>query len=211
MVRARTRKRVHEREDAQETSPVMYSANTVEFPVLKDDPVPIPEESVVHVPPESSVPYPQPYSRQHKESIATDQSVPRDTNKTARSRRRTTRVIVVLVICAIIVCGLLIGAGMFVWRTMRPVSEQERALRTVAEVSELIELPTDETPSVATVKNATELQNTAFFARAQDGDVVIAYSHAHIAILYRPSIHKIIAVTPLNARDGIRQESAGRR
>lgn len=59
-------------------------------------------------------------------------------------------------------------------------------------VGKLVLLPTDETPTVALVKDISKLQNQPFFSRAQDGDYVIVYTQSKVAILYRPSVNRII-------------------
>ncbi|KXK09252.1 MAG: hypothetical protein UZ22_OP11002001130 [Microgenomates bacterium OLB23] len=72
------------------------------------------------------------------------------------------------------------------------------ATRTLEAVSKLMELPTDETPTVATVTDKTKLQKQPLFNKAENDDRVIIYTKAQKAILYRPSINKIIEVAPVN-------------
>lgn len=67
----------------------------------------------------------------------------------------------------------------------------------VEEVGDKIQLP-NETPTLATVSDVAKLSGQQFFKNAQNGDKVLIFSNAKMAILYRVSIHKIIAVAPLN-------------
>lgn len=65
-------------------------------------------------------------------------------------------------------------------------------------VSQLIDLPTDESPTIATVVDASKLNSQEFFSKAENGDRVIIYATAKKAILYRPSTNKIVEVAPVN-------------
>jgi hypothetical protein len=64
----------------------------------------------------------------------------------------------------------------------------------VKKVGALVELPTGETPTVATVSDVTKLRGQEFFAKAQNGDKVLIYAKAQKAYLFRPGTNKIIEV-----------------
>ncbi len=66
----------------------------------------------------------------------------------------------------------------------------------VDKVGQLILLP-NETPTVATVSDISKLKNQEFFKNAQNGDKVLVFTQAKQAILYRPTINKIIQVGPI--------------
>ncbi len=68
----------------------------------------------------------------------------------------------------------------------------------VGKIGKLMELPSDETPSVATVSESIKLRSQPFFAKADNGDKVLIYQKAQKAILYRPSENKIIEVALYN-------------
>lgn len=78
------------------------------------------------------------------------------------------------------------------------VAQNSEAEELTAEVGKLIELPKDETPTVATVVDAAKVKNQAFFANAQNGDKVLLFAKAGKAVLYRPSTKKIVEVAPIN-------------
>lgn len=75
--------------------------------------------------------------------------------------------------------------------------KQESAKQLIDEVGKLIVLPKED-PTIATVTDITKLKNQPFFAQAKNGDKVLLYTNAKKAILYRPSIGRIIAVEPIS-------------
>lgn len=73
----------------------------------------------------------------------------------------------------------------------------------VAKVGKLINLPTDEQPTVATVTDASKVKDQTFFKNAQNGDKVLIYQKAQKAILYRPSENRIIEVGAVNINQAV--------
>lgn len=63
-------------------------------------------------------------------------------------------------------------------------------------IGKLIELPKEE-PTIATVTDKNKLNSQSFFKNADNGDKVLIFMAAKKAILYRPSINKIIEVMPI--------------
>jgi hypothetical protein len=75
---------------------------------------------------------------------------------------------------------------------------QEEVRQAVRAISAYMVLP-NETPTIATISDPTKLKDQAFFAEARAGDKVLIYAQVHKAILWRPSINKVIEVAPLNS------------
>lgn len=69
----------------------------------------------------------------------------------------------------------------------------------VQKVGRLAILPTDETPTVATVSDPDALKSQAFFVDAKKGDKVLIYTNAKKAVLYDPTADKIVNIAPLNS------------
>lgn len=116
---------------------------------------------------------------------------------------------------AAVVVGLLAGAvgasGYFYRAYKKTLSEKDSLLSqmtgkvevpevesVVASISKLIELPTGETPTLATVSDKTKLESQSFFKRAENGDKVLIYTTAGKAILFRPSTGKVVDMTAVN-------------
>lgn len=75
---------------------------------------------------------------------------------------------------------------------------QKEGEKLVETVGKIALLPTDETPTIATVSDPEALRNQSFFSEAIKGDKVLIYTNAKKAYLYRPSLNKIITIAPLN-------------
>jgi|GEM_PF-3782828 len=64
-------------------------------------------------------------------------------------------------------------------------------------VAKQADIPTDETPNVATITDVNALQDQAFFKVAKNGDKILIYEKKKIIVLYRPSEDKVIATAPV--------------
>ncbi len=110
-------------------------------------------------------------------------------------------------ILAIVVTVLAIGLlsyGYFSTKNeLSKLTDPQAAAQAEAEdlakqISVFLELPKDETPTLATVSDVTKLQEQLFFQKAQNGDRVLVYAQAQRAVLYRPSTKKVIEYAPVN-------------
>lgn len=68
----------------------------------------------------------------------------------------------------------------------------------VKEIGKVMDLPADETPTLATVTDKEKLASQPFFRKAENNDKVLIYVKAGKAILYRPTTHKIVDVSTVN-------------
>jgi hypothetical protein len=88
--------------------------------------------------------------------------------------------------------------------------------QVVSKVSNLVDVPKDESPTLANISNADALRklskfNASFFADAKNGDVLLIYSKHNKAIVYRPTTNKIIASGPYDGTSGHRPGPHGYR
>jgi cell division protein FtsB len=97
------------------------------------------------------------------------------------------------------------AAGYFYWQNRQNLAKLENptqaseaeAKELTDKVSKLMDLPTDEKPTVITVVDKEKVKSQAFFTKAENGDKVLVYTSAKKAILYRPSTDKVIEVGPV--------------
>lgn len=80
-------------------------------------------------------------------------------------------------------------------------ANNQEVVAILEKVGMLIDLPTDEEPTVATVTDKEKLKEQKFFAKAENDDKVIIFVKAQKAILYRPSTNKIIEVAKIDNID----------
>jgi len=109
---------------------------------------------------------------------------------------------------------LFVGAtgylGLDYYKTQRELSEFQGSEEAVAikekndllkKVGNIALIPQDEDATIATVTDAFRLRGQKFFSQAENDDKVIIFSKAQRAILYRPSIDKIIELTSISIND----------
>lgn len=106
------------------------------------------------------------------------------------SNKKSLLVIAFAVVVVVVAC-----VGIFVWRHSQ-TGDLNKVSVITARVNKHYVLPTDEQPALATVTNKNKL-TSAFLKKAENGDKVLIYQKNSIAIIYRPSIDRIIAVGPV--------------
>lgn len=82
---------------------------------------------------------------------------------------------------------------------------QNENARLIEEIRGIYLLPV-EIPTIATVSDKSSLSGQDFFKSAENGDKVLIYTVAKKAVLYRPSIGKIIEVGPVNLTEQKKSE-----
>lgn len=111
---------------------------------------------------------------------------------------------IIKILCLIILVLAGIMAYQLLYKPSSPPVTDATDLATrereelIMKVGSHIVLPKDEVPTVATVLNADQLRQQPFFQNALNGDKVLIYSLAKVAVLYRPSEDRIIEKSKLN-------------
>lgn len=98
---------------------------------------------------------------------------------------------------------LAVASGFFFWQYKSSSSDGDdpaAVSRSIVErVSSLYMLPEEEEPTVAEIRDKDKLSDQAFFDGAQNGDYLIVYEQAGIALIYRESAGKLVNVSPVGA------------
>lgn len=106
----------------------------------------------------------------------------------------------VLPACGIMLAVLVAGLSLRIVAHKGDSSEKE-TLTLIRSVGELIILPEDEAPTIATVTDPEALKGMPLFARAETGDKVLVYRESGKAILYSPMKKRIVDVMPIDTRE----------
>jgi hypothetical protein len=112
------------------------------------------------------------------------------------------------IVVVILLLGFAGASGFFYWqyRTLLSKSSDAEVASLLKEVSTLMVLP-ESTPTVATIADKTKLEGQEVFKKAENGDKLLIYLDVQKAILYRPSIKKIIDVVPIRTTGNVAGES----
>lgn len=117
-----------------------------------------------------------------------------------RLQRATSNAFGVLLVSVIVLLASTIFLGWQFYEMKKPTLSAEASVRKlVEEVGKAIILPQDELPTVAKVADASQLSNQPFFINARTGDDILIFEKAGKAVLWRPSIRRVVEVSSLLA------------
>ncbi|OGE09991.1 hypothetical protein A3A60_03905 [Candidatus Curtissbacteria bacterium RIFCSPLOWO2_01_FULL_42_26] len=143
-----------------------------------------------------------------------DQTSSQEAKKTNKAREFSAKVkplyVVALILLAVAIFSLFELAKarqeLKSFKTSPEQAASKEVDKLVSDVSKLMDLPSDEKPTIATVRDPQKVKDQPFFEKAQENDKVLIYNNAKLAILYRPQTNKILNVAPINI--GASQNSA---
>ena len=109
----------------------------------------------------------------------------------------------ILVFLIVIVAVGGVFSSIYMWKKVKNLENPSLAVesevrRIVGDISKIVVLPSDETPTLATVSDPEKLRSQPFFSNAEVGDKVLIYTVSKKAILWRPSVSKIIEISAIN-------------
>jgi hypothetical protein len=115
-----------------------------------------------------------------------------------RVPKNVKRLTAILAVSIVVLLAVMIALLVQIEAYRTPVLTSEEKTRLIVdEIGKSIILPDDELPTVATVADPSKLSDQPFFASAQVGDQVLIYPSSKRAILWRPSVHKVVEVSNL--------------
>lgn len=113
-----------------------------------------------------------------------------------------------LLVPIVVILSIVIGSsGTYLYMRNKPGSQnsvlaaKQEVSTILRQVGKIIDLPTNESPTVATVSDVGKLKGQEFFKKAKNGDKVLIYTNNRKAILYRPSQNRIIEVAPISLQN----------
>lgn len=95
-------------------------------------------------------------------------------------------------VAIIVVLVILAGLAVFYFKPLSSLIIKPQS--TAQKVSRHMLVPEDEEPTVTDVSDPSKLEVQSFSGKAVEKDQILIYQKSQIAVLYRPSIDKIIAV-----------------
>lgn len=134
-----------------------------------------------------------------KKTARTEELLAKTDEIVRHEKKKFTKIILIAAVFTL-VAGSLGTAGYFYFEYKKAMSGdviKDENNSYIAEIKKFMLLPEDEEPTLATVSDREKLHGQPFFAKAENGDKVLIYTKAQKAILFRPSINKIIEVTSL--------------
>jgi len=101
----------------------------------------------------------------------------------------------------LVVLFVLIFLGVFGFNFFQTFQKNKGVLtssQVIEAVNKLMVLPTDEQPIIKTITTLDGLNYQPFFMNAEVGDQVLVFQKAKRAVLYRPSLNKIIEASRID-------------
>lgn len=118
-----------------------------------------------------------------------------------KSKSGVSRILVIVAVVVILVLGGAAGYFFFKYQNIKknPNQVAQAEVNRVAKlVGQLIALPNDESPTLATIQDKDKIKDQPFFANTKNGDIILIYTKAKKAIIFREKENKIINVGPIS-------------
>jgi hypothetical protein len=113
----------------------------------------------------------------------------------------------ILVVAGAVLLLAAAGAAVYFFLQYKKVTEDPSVVskatteRLKMEVGRIYALPNDEDPTIAKVEDKEKLKEQQFFSKAENGDYILIYTKAKLALLYREKERRLINVGPITISD----------
>lgn len=111
-----------------------------------------------------------------------------------RAKRSASRKILAVAVIILLIAVLV--SAFFVFSRKKQQANLNDVTYIKSSIGKLYLLPSNEQPALATVTNSSKL-TSSFAGKVKNGDKILIYQNNKQAIVYRPSIDKIIDVEPV--------------
>lgn len=106
---------------------------------------------------------------------------------------------IIIYVGVLVATILIVGSILYFLNLNKTGTQASEVPELVLKIGRIVELPANETPTLATVSDKSKLAGQAFFLNAENGDKVLIYEKSGKAILFRPATNKIINMSSINA------------
>lgn len=113
-------------------------------------------------------------------------------------RQGDKKIALLFALCGLLFAGMVGISILLFTRGGDETSSRAKSEGIIKKVEKLYITPSAEVPTVAEIQNKDNLpKNNEFYKGAQNGDFLLVYNKAKVAILYRESINKLVRVSPV--------------
>jgi hypothetical protein len=110
-------------------------------------------------------------------------------------------VIVAVIVFAVVAIAAIFFAGQFfATQSNSKTADDATKDRILGKVESLYMVP-EGTPTIALVQNKSQLNGQAFYSNVENGDYLVVYDQAKIALIYREAVNKLVNVAPIAVGD----------
>jgi hypothetical protein len=113
----------------------------------------------------------------------------------------------ILIILGAVVFVVAAAAAVYYFIQYKKITDDPSAVskatteRLKGEVGRIYQLPNDEDPTIAKVEDKEKLKDQQFFSKAENGDYILIYTKAKLALLYREKERRLVNVGPITISD----------
>ena len=119
-------------------------------------------------------------------------------------KRSKSKILLLASLTLVVIFASVAGFFFWKWQSLRSntsVEAEVASARVLTKVGKIYALPQDEKPTVAQIQDKNKLKDQSFFDNAQNGDYLIMYTNAKLALLYREKDNRLINVGPITIQN----------